>query len=96
MGWSGMSEGLGEGGGQVIMWGEQSSPFGWNTYLGLTDMGGGTLLKSIWPHLWYSFRPLFFTQHFFYFLNSGYKLSVLEYSFHMYSLYIYVCVLLNI
>ena len=43
MGWSGMSEGLGEGGGQVIMWGEQSSPFGWNTYLGLTDMGGS------WP-----------------------------------------------
>ena len=41
----------------------------WLKYLGLTDMGGKTLVKmkkkSIWPHLWYRF--LFFAQHFFYF-----------------------------
>ena len=65
-----MSEGL-------KIWGRASSYVGrtifplWLKYLGLTDMGGGTLLKmkkkSIWPHLWYSFRLLFFAQHFFYF-----------------------------
>ena len=41
----GRSENLGEGGGQVVTYVGRTIFPHWLKYLGLTDMGGGTLLK---------------------------------------------------